>query len=549
MKQIKIDLLDIHNKQQNHTIETVHQLVFPKYFMLLFSLAFILTGTTVLSYQQSQNTSSPLSKTWNSFLNFAPVQSLTTGTERQLEGEKDDRVNVLLLGIGGVQHDGPFLSDTIIIASIKPSTHDLALISIPRDLVVNIPSHGWRKINEINSFGEVAQVGGGAEYTRQIMSDLFDIPLHYAVRIDFSGFEKIVDILGGLEITVDKSFTDYSYPAANYKYRAVSFKEGPQLMDGATALQFVRSRHSINNNEGSDFARSKRQQKVIVALKNKLLSISFLSNPQKISSVIQELQDSIATNIQGWELMRLSVFARQIDEQKIISTSIDGASGLVYDDIVEGAYVLRPSDGTYDAIKQRIAHVFEPGAVDPVPLVDHPKSQIQQKQKELSKKPEEKKDEMPIDQPITPDEAAEQTTTQMAPENTQVEASYQPEKPTAEIVGSAKITIRNGTTTEGLASQNATLLKSLGFTIDSVGNASTRGIEKSILIDQSKGTKPESLRQLLKTYNPTLDLSPSQSAIGSSQSDFILILGLDAVKQKKTSVEEQPHTQTAPAAL
>ncbi len=548
MKQIKIDLLDIHNKQQNHTIETVHQLVFPKYFMLLLSLAFILTGTTVLSYQQSQNTSSPLSKTWNSFLNFAPVQSLTTGTERQLEGEKDDRVNVLLLGIGGVRHDGPFLSDTIIIASIKPSTHDFALISIPRDLVVNIPSHGWRKINEINSFGEVAQAGNGAEYTRQIISDFLNIPIHYAVRIDFSGFEKIVDILGGLEITVDKSFTDYSYPAANYKYRAVSFKEGPQLMDGATALQFVRSRHSMNNNEGSDFARSKRQQKVIVALKNKLLSLSFLSNPQKISSVVQELKDSIATNIQGWELIRLSVFARQIDEQKIISTSIDGASGLVYDDIVEGAYVLRPSDGTYDAIRQRITHVFEPGAIDPVPLVDHPKSQIREKKKEIAEKPTEKKDEMPINQGM-PEQTAEQVTTETIPENIQEEAFAVPEKPITESVESATITIRNGTTTEGLASQNAALLKALGFAVDMVGNAPTRGIEKSILIDRSKGAKPESLRQLLKTYNPTLDLSPAESAIGSSQSDFILILGLDAVKQKKTSAEGESHTQTAPAAL
>ncbi|MEK7649224.1 MAG: LCP family protein [Patescibacteria group bacterium] len=544
MKQIKIDLLDIHNKQQNHTIETVNQLVFPKYLMLLFSIAFILTGTTVLSYQQSQNATSPLSKTWSSFLNFAPVQTLTTGTERTLAGEQDGRINVLLLGIGGPLHDGPYLSDTIIIASLKPSTHDLALISIPRDLVVNIPSHGWRKINEINSFGEVAQAGGGAEFTRTTLSTLFNIPIQYAVRIDFSGFEKIVDILGGLDITVDKSFTDYSYPAPNYKYRVVSFKEGPQVMDGTTALQFVRSRHSANNQEGSDFARSKRQQKVIVALKNKLLSISFLSNPQKISSVIRELQDSIATNIQGWELMRLSLFARQIDEQKILSTSIDGASGLVYDDIVEGAYVLRPSDGTYEAIKQRIANVFEPGALEPLPPAQHPPSQFLAKKKQLDQKALPAQQPEPIEQQPQSEQPLAEIPADTQPQDTQEPLQQEPQ----DDAESATITLRNGTTTEGLASQNAALLKALGFSIDAIANAPTRGIEKTILIDLSKGAKPQHLHQLLRTYNPTLNISPSQEMIGSSQSDFILILGLDAVK-RKASAEKDQQPQTAPAPL
>lgn len=512
MKEIKIDLLDIHNKQQNHTIETVHQLVFPKYFMLAFSIAFILTGTTVLSYQQTQNISSPVAKTWNSLLNFTPLQSLTTGTDRQLQGEQDDRINILLLGIGGKKHDGPYLSDTIIIASIKPSTHTLALISIPRDLVVNIPQYGWHKINEIDSYGEMAQEGSGAEFTRQAISSLFDIPLQYVVRLDFGGFEQIVDTLGGLDITVDNTFTDYTYPAANYKYQKVTFKAGPQTMDGQTALKFVRSRHSINNGEGSDFARSKRQQKIIVALKEKLLSISFLSSPQKISEVIQALQDSIATNVQGWELMKLALVARQIDDSTIISTNIDGASGLVYDDVVEGAYVLRPSDGTYDAIKTRIKNVYEPGALEPIPLT-HIQRTVSVKKVEPAI--EKKKDE-------TTPKVEESTPVQTEPQTT-----------------TTSISIQNGTSIEGLASKNADKLKQLGFAIDNLGNAPKRGVEKTILIDNTNGTKPDKLSQLLSLYKPTLDVSPSQELMSGTKSDFILILGMDASGEEKIESVEK----------
>ena len=518
MKEIKIDLLDIHNKQQNHTIDTVHQLVFPKYFMLFLSLAFVLTGTTVLSYQQSQSSQSPISKTWNSLMNFTPLQTLTIGTERTLDGEEEDRINVLLLGIGGKQHDGPYLSDTIMIASIKPSTHGLALISIPRDLVVQIPDYGWRKINEVDSYGELSKEGAGAEFARQTLSALFDIPLHYVVRLDFNGFEQIVDTLGGLDITVDQTFTDYTYPTLNYKYQTVSFKAGPQHMDGATALKFVRSRHSINNHEGSDFARSKRQQKVILALKEKLLSFSFLSNPQKISTVTKELHDSIATNIQGWELLRIAALARQIDETAIINTSIDGASGLVYDDIIQGAYVLRPSDGTYDAIKARMRNVYLPGALEPIPL-PAVKRAVPEKKAEGGIKKDAETSAPPISQ-----------------------------KPTAvEIIPqeSATITIRNGTAVEGLASKNADMLTQLQFTIESLGNAAMKGVEKTILIDQSKGKKPNALGKLLSLYRPTLDLSPTDELIAGSNSDFIIILGSDAAHVRSKSIPDvQGHTQT-----
>ncbi|KKT87778.1 MAG: LytR/CpsA/Psr family protein, partial [Candidatus Moranbacteria bacterium GW2011_GWC2_45_10] len=139
------------------------------------------------------------------------------------------------------------------------------------------------------------------------------IPIHYHVMVSFDLFQEIIDILGGVEVTVDTAFTDYAYPIENMennrcgrteeeikkmeeegksdleiyfcRYEEIVFNQGTQTMDGETALKFVRSRHG-NNNEGTDFARSRRQQKIITAIKNKSLSIQTLVNPAKLKNRI-----------------------------------------------------------------------------------------------------------------------------------------------------------------------------------------------------------------------------------------------------------------------
>ena len=209
---------------------------------------------------------------------ISQVRNFILSSDRNIKGQADDRINILLLGIGGEGHDGAYLTDTIILASIKPSTKQLSLISIPRDLIVPIPGgYGYRKINSADSYGEIQQKGNGAEFAKQVVEQVFNISIHYYARIDFKAFKEIVDRVGGVEVYVDNTFTDNTFPTEDYLYRTISFKKGQQTLDGQNALDFARSRHG-NNNEGSDFARARRQQKIILALKDKLFSVNTIFN-------------------------------------------------------------------------------------------------------------------------------------------------------------------------------------------------------------------------------------------------------------------------------
>ncbi|MFH1598384.1 MAG: LCP family protein [Patescibacteria group bacterium] len=279
---------------------------------------------------------------------FKQVKSLVSSEDRALTGEAQDRINVLLLGMGGQGHAGAYLTDTIILASIKPSTDEVAFLSIPRDLFVEIPGYGWRKINNANAFGEMDD-GQGAQLITTVIENITGQDVHYYGRLDFQGFTKIVDLLGGLEIEVDRTFYDYMYPDWNYGYQNVSFEAGKQTMDGDQSLKFVRSRHG-NNGEGSDFARSKRQQKVLLAFKNKILSFSTLLNPKKIIDILNSLEEHTRTDMEAWELIRLAKLAMDVDKDNIVNQVLEtGQNGVLYSETtIDGAYILRPKAGLDD---------------------------------------------------------------------------------------------------------------------------------------------------------------------------------------------------------
>lgn len=359
MKKVQINLLDLHKKEINQPpYEPAQKRLFPSLVGLTSLLLVVLGATSVFSYQQSRDENSRLNKTLDSLFT-GKISQFVELPDRKLEGESDDRINVLLLGIGGKSHDGPYLSDTNIVLSIQPSTNRVSLISIPRDLLVPLDNYGWRKINNANAFAEMDNPGHGAQAARDVVSKVLNISIPYYLRVDFSGFVKIVDILGGLPITVDQSFTDYSYPTENYKYQTITFKQGFEVMDGQRALKFVRSRHSGMNNEGSDFARSRRQQKIIVAVKEKLFSADFLLNPQKISEVFNALRENISTNISTWEVIRFASLAKAVDQTKVSQLVFDdGPEGHLVSGIVDGAYVLQPRDGTFEEMQLAVKNVF-----------------------------------------------------------------------------------------------------------------------------------------------------------------------------------------------
>ncbi|PLX28465.1 hypothetical protein C0581_02170 [Candidatus Parcubacteria bacterium] len=295
---------------------------------------------------------------------FKKLTYLVFHKETKLEGQRDDRINVLILGMGGPGHDGPYLTDTIMIASVRPSDNDVALVSIPRDMGVKIKDYGTRKINHANHFGEMEKENWGAAFATEVISETFDIDIPYYIRVDFQAFEDIINEVGGVRVNVDRTFTDYMYPAPNDRYQTISFATGPQTMDGSTALKFVRSRHG-GNGEGSDFARAARQQKVILALKEKVLSFGTLTNPVRIKKVIDALERHMTTNMEFDEILELVRIARSLDTDKITTLVLDnGVNGyLVNSTGANGAFLLYPRTGNYDEINSAIENIFDPDAI------------------------------------------------------------------------------------------------------------------------------------------------------------------------------------------
>ena len=287
------------------------------------------------------------------------VRNITGANKYLVKGQTTDRINVLLLGQGGVEHEGPYLTDTIIIASYKPSTGQVAMISIPRDLQVESKELGKVKINAINAYGEVqGYPGGGSALVAKTIEDVFKIPIHYWIRVDFEAFKKIIDILGGIEVNIERSFTDYQYPAGENKYKTVSFEKGLQTLNGERALEYVRSRHSAE--EEGDFSRARRQQKLLLALKDKILSSSTYLRVDKIAAIYNELQKNVQTNAQIWEIPN---FIRLYQKYGIsdITTKIldDSPLGPFYSTIDEnGAYILLPKISDFSEVQFIIKNIF-----------------------------------------------------------------------------------------------------------------------------------------------------------------------------------------------
>lgn len=277
----------------------------------------------------------------------------------QLNGEGDGRINVLLIGIGGAKHPGGNLADTIMVASFDPKNKEVALLSIPRDLYVPIYNNGSGKINTAHAYGEknAKQAGGGPAVLKKTVSSILDLPIHYYVRVDFQALEKIVDTLGGVVVDVENAIVDLSYPAENMiDFSPFRLAAGEQKLDGKIALRYARSRHA-GGAEGSDFSRAKRQQKLLAAIREKALTLGILTNPKKITSLVNILGDHVKTDLTVWESERFLQLWKDVDDSKILTKVLDnGPTGpLVAESGDERGYILVPRTGDFSEIQQ-IAH-------------------------------------------------------------------------------------------------------------------------------------------------------------------------------------------------
>ena len=316
------------------------------------------------------------------------------------------RVNILLLGIAGGTHEGTNLTDTIMVASYDLKTNKASLFSIPRDLW--LPSL-QSKVNAAYQIG--LSQGDGLGLAETVIGNIVGLPIHYALRVDFRGFVQAIDAINGISVEVENPFDDYLYPIQgkendlcgneekemdfneeeakklnielgkrkvliltdgqiatdsaeenkgmkyfSCRYDHIRFDKGETDMSGAVALAFVRSRHGTNG-EGSDFARSKRQQKVLEAVRDKLLSVETLANPQKITDLVKTLGKSIDTDI----------FIKDAVEFYQLSKKLDKTSNFVLDDSLfyhplasdyGGAYVLVSQDDDFSIVAGYVSKIL-----------------------------------------------------------------------------------------------------------------------------------------------------------------------------------------------
>ncbi len=293
--------------------------------------------------------------------------------------------NILLLGFGGEGHEGGNLTDSILIVNINPKGKRVVIISIPRDLWVEIPIRSDKresfKINHAYAIGlddksyplkepQYKGEGGGATMAKKVVKDVTGLNIDYYIAVDFSGFKNIIDLLGGIEVDVPLTFDDYFYPIKGRendtcgkseaeimrlkslysdtnlhhqfecRYEHIHFDKGKNKMDGETALKFVRSRSSVQH--GGDFARSQRQQAVLLAIKDKLFH---LKNIEKIDDIFNQLINFVRTDLNLEAIKNIYEISKQPEDYKISLVNLNEENVLTSTKSIDGQFILVPKEG------------------------------------------------------------------------------------------------------------------------------------------------------------------------------------------------------------
>ena len=223
------------------------------------------------------------------------------GSPKEKLDSVNNVTNFLLLGIRGEGDDSPNLADTIIVASYNHDTSVTTLVSVPRDLWV--PSLKT-KINSAYFYGLEATPSSGFKMTQAAIMETTGLQINYTAVVNFTMFQDVVDLVGGVDVQNDVAFTDTEFPIPgkenamplSARYETISFPAGLIHMDGITALKFVRSRHA-EGEEGTDFARAGRQRAIINAIRQKIINANFLLDETKVAKLQDIINKNLTTNI------------------------------------------------------------------------------------------------------------------------------------------------------------------------------------------------------------------------------------------------------------
>jgi len=327
-----------------------------------------------------------------------------------------ERVNILLLGTDKRTTEiGPSRTDTMIVLTVDPQSKTAGMLSIPRDLWVSIPGYSEGRINTAHFIGDRDRYpGGGPALAKKTVQYTLGVPIHYYVRVNFEGFERLIDAIGGITVDAPEHILDTKFPDGNFGYMTVDIPAGVQHMDGKTALQYARTRHG-----SSDFARARRQQQVIKAVRDKVLSLDLPLT--RIPEMLKIVGDSVQTDLSLNEMYSLAKLAREIPMQSLQGGVID-ESMTTTQITPDGADVLIPNRAR---IRELVNQIFG-GAGASTPAANG---------KELIERE------------------------------------------------AAKIEVQNGTLTPGLAQLVADYLKGLGYNVVAFSNADRSDYASTVLTD------------------------------------------------------------------
>ncbi|HEB01508.1 MAG TPA: LytR family transcriptional regulator [Candidatus Portnoybacteria bacterium] len=293
---------------------------------------------------------------WKNIIRMLPLEKSSL-LGRILPVEKspfeEERINLLLLGIRGIgDPHGGLLTDTLMVISLKPETEEVAMISIPRDIYLEMPGQGIsRKINEAYGLGEGSGYGGGLTLAKKAVSRVTGLKIHYAFSIDFRAFKEIIDALGGITVYVPRELRETGQWSGYEFYVPVGY----QKMDGETALFYARARFST-----SDFDRARRQQEILIGIKNKAWTTGTLINPIRINALLNAVGRNVRTDLEAWEMKELIELAQRMKITKVVKKVFDTTSqGLLYSTFIDEAYVLLPVGDNFDKIQETCQGIFD----------------------------------------------------------------------------------------------------------------------------------------------------------------------------------------------
>lgn len=290
--------------------------------------------------------------------------------------KQPNRVNVLLLGLRGPgDPNGGLLTDTMLLLSYDTQTGKASLISIPRDLYVSIPGETQKyKINAAYAFGEEHALGGGGlKLSKEAVSYVTGVYIDYAASVDFAAFQKVIDMVGGVTVTrttplieskqwqfegkVNDPYWHIATNSDGTQYWVFEVPAGTHTLNDVDALYYVRSRYTT-----SDFDRGQRERQVIRSLSQEFISLGVLSNPVKLSQILDAFGNSVLTDMNFQEMYGAATTLSQSGWANVTQGGLDTTNFLISSTSADGQYILLPKDGTFHDMRNYFQNILTPDA-------------------------------------------------------------------------------------------------------------------------------------------------------------------------------------------